>query len=480
MINITLTGNVYDENSNLIDCYYDVYYKRQNILVTGLKSELNQYNFNVGDSFHLTQNGDFKENDIILIRFNTSSNIFDYSQKFSSISVIYNNESTIVKDVQLKNIQFPECKFEIFEGTINNQITINVDKSLDNSWIFNGNTMYQRKQSYGYLIFPGLETLESEILYDFDGFWVTNNKFTYTELGIKKVMYQIQMKNGEFLECSKDFKITKNPPTINYNIPTNLVIGSEIIIDTEVLDVDNTITNIKHYFDFNLEAENLNLLYSYNKTLNENKTYTYKTEVYWNNGFEDLILEKNGILEIQNQKPVINPEIEYINNTKNNIKIVPNAIDPENALDFVRYKIYIRKETIFEKINETEYTWVLLDILESNILDLGVFIDFYKSGNFKVQVQAFDKGGLKSDISELFIDIECTTEKDTCTGYFDWSKTTSMLKFKIETNNLKFKIKEVKNTFKIEEQSFKFKIEEQSFKFNIKEENIKFSLNCNK
>ena len=55
MINVTLTGNVYDENENLIDCYYDVYYKRQNILVTGLRTELNQYNFNIGSIEHLTQ-----------------------------------------------------------------------------------------------------------------------------------------------------------------------------------------------------------------------------------------------------------------------------------------------------------------------------------------------------------------------------------------------------------------------------------------
>lgn len=479
MINVTFTGNVFDENLNLIDCYYDVYYKRQNVLVTGLRTELNQYNFNVGDALHLTQNGDFKENDIVLIRFNTNSNTTNYSEKFCSIGVIYLNESIIIKDVQLKPIQFPECQFDEFVGSINNTITINVNKSLDNSWIFNGNTMYQRKSSYSYTIFPGLEIFNSEILYDFDGFWVTSNTFSYDEFGMKTVMYQIQMKNGEFLECSKTYKITKNKPIINHLYPNSLVIGQELTINTEILDIDGTISNIKHYFDFDLEDENKNLMYSYNKTLNENKSYNIKTEVMWNNGFEDLILEKISILQIQNQKPEISPEIEYINGTKNNIKIVPNATDPENSLDYVRYKIYIRKETIFELTNETEFTWVLLDTLESNILDLGVFIDFYKSGNFKVEVQAFDKGGLSSDISEVFIDIECqTSSKDVCTGYFDWSKSTSMLKFKIQENSLKFKIQEVKNTFKIEEQQVKFRIQEQSFKFKIQEENIKFSINC--
>lgn len=476
MINATFTGNVYDENFNLIDCYYDVYYLRQNILITGLRTELNQYNFNAGDTYHLTQNGDLKENDIILIRFNTNSNTLDYTEKFSSTSLTYINESITVKDVQLRPIQFPQCYFNITEGTINNPVLLEVNKSLDNSWLFNGSTMYQREYSYSYNIFPGLEILDSEILYDFDGFWITNNTFSYDEFGFKTILYQIQMKNGEFLTCSKEVKITKNTPTINHISPQNLVIGSEITIETIVTDFDGTILNIKHYFDYNLEEENTNLLYSYNKTLTENKTYMYKTEILWNNGFEDLVLEKISYLEIQNQKPEVNPEIEYINNTKNNIKIIPNAIDPENDLNFVRYKIYIRKETIFELTNETEYTWVYLDTLESNILDLGVFIDFYKSGNFKIDVQAFDNGGLGSDIKELFIDIECSTTKDTCTGYFDWSKSTSMLKFKIEEQNVKFKIAEVKNTFKIEQQNVKFKIEEQMFKFRIKEENIKFSV----
>ena len=108
-------------------------------------------------------------------------------------------------------------------------------------------------------------------------------------------------------------------------------------------------------------------------------------------------------------------------------------------------------------------------------------IDFYKSGNFKIEVQAFDNGGLVSDIKELYVDIECQTGgKDECSGYFDWSKTTSMLKFKIEENQLKFKIAENQLKFRIEEQKLNFKINEEQIKFNILEENIKFTLNCKK
>ena len=143
-----------------------------------------------------------------------------------------------------------------------------------------------------------------------------------------------------------------------------------------------------------------------------------------------------------------------------------------------RYKIYIRKETIFEESNNTDFTWVYLDTLESNILDMSVYIDFYKSGNFKIEVQAFDKSGLGSEIKELFIDIECQTSKDQCTGYFDWSKTTSMLKFNIEEQKLNFRIEEQKLNFRIEEQKLNFKILEEEIKFKIAEEIIKFTLNC--
>ena len=479
MINVTVIGDIYDENDSLINCYYDVYYIRQNVLVQGMISELNQYNFNMGSSEHLTQNGDLKDNDVVLVRFNTNQNTLDYSGKFASIAVVYNSQSTIHINVQLKNITPPTCKFDIVQGNLNKLITLNVDKSLDSSWIYQTNTIYQRNFLYGYEIFPGLLTTDTDILYDFDGFWVTTNRFTYTTFGDKTILYTILLPDNTTLDCSKSIRIYKNQPVISYNIPNILILNDTIDISVDIMDIDGTIINVKHYFNDNLILENNNLSISYN-TILENKISYYRTEVIWNNGFEEVLLIKQGQIEIQNQKPVVAPVIEYINNTKNNLKIVPNAEDPENDLDFVKYDIFIRKETIFESANDIDYTWVYLDTLESNILDLSVYVDFYKSGNFKVQVQAFDKGGLGSDISEVFIDIECQTSKDTCTGYFDWSKTTSMLKFKIEESALKFKIEESVLKFKIEESVLKFKMEEEIIKFKMEEETVKFSLNCGK
>ena len=475
MINVTFIGDIYDEN-NLIDCYYDVYYIRQNILITGLRSELNQYNFNVGSSNHLTQNGDFKDNDVILIRFNSDQNILNYSSKFCCIAVVYAGESTIRIDVQLKNIVQPACSFDLIQGNINDEVILNVDKSLDNNWVYNNHTMYQRNFLYGYEIFPNLKTLSEDISYNFDGFWININKFNYTSFGDKTILYKILLPNNTTLECSKVIRIFKNEPEVIYDIPANLAINDNISIGINIKDIDNTIISSKHYFDNNLILENNNLLNYYNTILDSNKIFYYRTEIIWNNGFEDKTLIYQGQIQIQNQKPTINPIVEYINNTKNNLKIVPRAEDPENDLDYVRYNIYIRKETIFENVNDVDYTWVYLDTLESNILDLSVYVDFYKSGNFKVNVQAFDKGELGSDISEVFIDIECSTAKDTCTGYFDWSKSTSMLKFKMQEETLKFKIEESALKFKINEETLKFKIVEENIKFKMAEESIKFSV----
>lgn len=477
MINVTITGNTYD-NEILTDCFYDIYYVRQNILVENLKTELNQFNFNIGDSLHLTQNGDLKENDIILIRFNKSSNLLNYQDKFCSTAIIYNNESLIVRNIQLKNLNLPNCNFNLENEVINKEIYLNIDRSLDNSWIFEGNTMYQREFLYGYNIFPNLRIQDTQIQYNFDGTWVSNNSYMYNSIGIKSILYKIDF-GFNILECQKNIKVAYNQPNINYNIPNDLKINEETLININISDIDNTIKNIKHYLNNVLIYEGTDLNYNYNIIL-EGINYNYRTEIYYNNGFEDEILIETGNFKVQNQKPEINPEIEYINSSKNNIKIIPNAIDPENDLNYVQYKIYIRKETIFEESNNLDFTWVYLDTLESNILDMSVFVDFYKSGNFKIEVQAFDKGGLKSDIKELYIDIECKTGKDQCSGYFDWSKTTSMLKFKIEENQLKFKIEENQLKFKIEEQKLNFKMNEEQIKFNILEENIKFTLNCNK
>ena len=478
MINVTITGNVYEEDT-LTNCYYDVYYVRHNILVANLQTELNQFNFNIGDSLHLTQNGDLKENDIILIRFNKSNNIFNYRDKFCSTAIIYNNESLIIRNIQLKNLSLPNCNFNLENELINKEIYLNVNRSLDNSWIFEGNTMYQREFLYSYNIFPNLKIQNAQIQYNFNGTWVSTNNFIFDSIGNKSILYKIDF-GFDILECQKNINIVYNQPIVNYNIPNDLKINEEIPININISDIDNTIKNIKHYLNNVLIYEGTDLNYNYNITL-EGINYNYTTEVYWNDGSEDKILIETGNFKVQNQKPETNPEIEYINSSKNNIKILPNATDPEDDLSFVRYKIYIRKETIFEKTNEIDYTWVYLDTLESNILDMSAYIDFYKSGNFKIEVQAFDNGGLISDVKELYVDIECKTSgKDECSGYFDWSKTTSMLKFKIEENQLKFKIAENQLKFRIEEQKLNFKINEEQIKFNILEENIKFTLNCNK
>ena len=70
------------------------------------------------------------------------------------------------------------------------------------------------------------------------------------------------------------------------------------------------------------------------------------------------------IIETDPNTPIISITLSKDDENMNFIfQILPNAKDPEDDLSFVRYKIYIRKETIFEESNNIDFTWVYLDTL---------------------------------------------------------------------------------------------------------------------
>ena len=55
------------------------------------------------------------------------------------------------------SLSFSIKNFNLENEVINKEIYLNVGRSLDSSWIFEGNTMYQREFLYGYNIFPNLK-----------------------------------------------------------------------------------------------------------------------------------------------------------------------------------------------------------------------------------------------------------------------------------------------------------------------------------
>jgi hypothetical protein len=394
-LNLTVTGNIVDELENPIEAYYDVYYVRQGVLVSGLVSELQQYNFNAGAANHLTQDGEVKANDVILVRFNTNADTLDYSGKFAAIAVVHDGStSTYVIDVQLKSVQMPACNWNVDEGTINNSITLDIDNSLDNSWPYGGNTMYQREYLYAYAVYPGMKL--SGIEYNFDGTWVTSGTHTYTSIGDKTVSYRSTLFDGSVLECSKSVRIRYNDPIacIGYE-PASPKLGDEVTVTGCGQDVDSRVTSVEYVYDGVIEDTNIDLAYSFSETLDTMSNVTTCQKLYWNDGFEDKIKEQCVTIAIENQPPVA--DYTYTNSGAV-FTFEPDCSDVDGTVVSVKWVVMFL--TPLDGTYKTVYDsgWVTE---ETTVLELGT------PGDYKVRLTAKDDMGATGVYEEVVVNTEC-------------------------------------------------------------------------
>ena len=110
-LNVTFTcTSIKDENGSKIDCYFQAYHPRTNKWNTIKQSAYSQYSFNAGDGDFLTQTGELKTGDHVLIAFwvgqQTRSGL---QNRFAIIDVVHNGQSTYVIDVQLRPKLSPVC-----------------------------------------------------------------------------------------------------------------------------------------------------------------------------------------------------------------------------------------------------------------------------------------------------------------------------------------------------------------------------------
>jgi len=285
-LNITFTcNNVYDENGNAIDCKYQAYYPEHGVWTDVKDTDSQQYNFNAGDSDGLTQNGELKAGEHVVICFwqdsDSNSNRSGLKDRFSYIVHTHDGStSTYVQDVQLLPKTAPTVNgYLLDEGLRNHQVRISNFTNDSYEWTYSDATHYHnRNYENGELLFdsvakgPTKTEVDSKGNYyyldadadssyndylNMDMDWKDSNdnvdsyenhaSHTFTEIGDYKPVMRATNLYG--LSATKEFSIR-----IRYNAPVgcvtfdkdNYLIGDDIKVTACIEDVDSTINNITH------------------------------------------------------------------------------------------------------------------------------------------------------------------------------------------------------------------------------------------
>ena len=117
------SGTVYDENNIPVNSFrYRGYIKQQNVWSDWYSSNNSRYSINLGDGEFLTQDGYVDNGSELLIQIETNETNVS-NRKFCYTLFVINNQSTVVRDIQIKPIQKPTIldeHWDIFSGSDSN------------------------------------------------------------------------------------------------------------------------------------------------------------------------------------------------------------------------------------------------------------------------------------------------------------------------------------------------------------------------
>ena len=119
-INIAFTcDTIVDENAADINCYYQAYHARSGTWNNVRFSEYNQYSFNLGDGDFLTQDGDARDGDLIVLVFwvSDSDSRSGLKDRFCIFNYVLDGTSTIILNPELRPKTTPSCGFGFSDNT---------------------------------------------------------------------------------------------------------------------------------------------------------------------------------------------------------------------------------------------------------------------------------------------------------------------------------------------------------------------------
>lgn len=418
MASAVFTGNIFDEIETQIDCSFQAYHVQQNKWSDVRTSELKQFSIDLADTDWLTNsNTSSNSSEAVIIAFwQDGADISGLKSRFSLVKINLTGKDAYVLDVQLIPKTDPTCAWDLTSlSTINHTVTANPHSSDVYQWDFRGNT-FKHDDFYYTNMFDSVGQLSYE--YDWLNGFVSSNIFSYTNIGDYNVTMKTTNAYGLTSECQKPLHIKYNSPSGILSVDNASPILNDIInVSFDVTDIDDRVTKIEHYVDGVFITDTLNLNSVYNHLLDINHTYSLKSLIYWNDGFNDLIIEVTKGVALTNVPPTVNLEIT---NSLNTYTLISNAFDYEGLLSQVLFRINIDSKSILEEtplVND----WVILDTKYVAASPWNQDVVFYKGGKFKIECYAVDDKGAISLIDTEIIDIEVSS--DICndqTVYFDW------------------------------------------------------------
>ncbi len=441
-LNVTFTCNansIVDENENPIDCNYKAYYVRQGVWNNTRTSDQQQFNFSAGDADSLSQTGELKANDVVIICLwqdeldggSTSDNTSGLKTRFTTFSIVHDGTSNIyVIDPQLMPKMVPTCdwSFEL-DPVINESYTATPLSDDEDSWIYNENTFYHRRLYYSTLIFDQVGLITDEYDFESSGTFESSNIHTYASIADFTARHKATNAYSLFNICDKSVKS-------HYHVPLpDIVFSPDGILskfyhgdDIDVFfhayggyDEDSRVTGIDTKLNFKLKngtidsTDHSSTANASDVTITHNITALNKIEgemlVHWNDGWNDLSFTIKESHEVTNTLPItelsktqLTPRIQRFNHL---------TTDVDGSITDANYKTYLLMPfgagwTLVQEDNHNGIS--LTDALE---------IEFAQNGHYKTVLEVRDNAndlvyqpnGIANDEIEFDIELtECSDE----------------------------------------------------------------------
>lgn len=438
-LNVTFTCNansIVDENGTPIDCQYQAYYVRQNIWNTTRTSDQQQFNFNAGDGDSLTQTGELKLNDVIIISLwqdvlasgSSSDTTSGLKTRFATFAIIHDGvTNAYIINPQLMPKMIPTCDWNFTSNQIIDESYTAIPLSDDeDSWDYQGNTFYHRRTYYTELIFDSVGNILDTYDFNNDGTFGSNDTNTYTSIADHIAHHKAENSYGLEQTCTKTIRTFYHVPTPDITFSPDMVIND--IYYNDLLTVDYIINNVSRDIDSRVTGIDTQLRY----IANDNSTITtdsvviasltdvqttktidllsriraYMT-VNWNDGWNNQSFTYSEIRTVENTLP--ETTLSMTNLTARNKRFTHSSSDVDGLIVRAEYKLYLLMPF------GAGYTEV------SSITNTGVSLNdpvevtFAQNGTYKMVLEVRDDANNRipaaygTDLDEIIFDIAITT-----------------------------------------------------------------------
>lgn len=421
-LNVSFKGNVYDENGDKIDCKYQVHYVRQNVWNDVRDTSSAYYSANAGDADSLTQDGELKNNDVVLLTFwqgdgsggGTPDNRDSLFDRFGVYAIVHDGSTAdYVVDVQIKPKLAPDISWSLPSMARLNDVVHTHNYSDDESnWSYSGTTFYHRHSYYSVEVFPKVGLLTTTFNWGDDNDNVDGYEDTTTHTFTVVDDYKVDIKivDAWALESTDE-----KPIRIKYNIPIGKIVydpdGQTNKVHTtedakyaaDITDEDSRISSIEHHWivknrdsgdvisDDTIDT-NTTLDYEFTKTIAVLQKHYGEQVIKWNDGWDDQTTVYTKELHITNWLPLVNFDDIFLNDTK--VKFTPKCSDLDGTVDKYAWNLYA-----LVPFKDGEYTLAKTNI---NNDDSDLEIEFDAAGHYKMMLTATDDYGGKATFAKEF------------------------------------------------------------------------------